>query len=50
VALSAAQILEVRSTGSDANGGGFKAGASGTDYSQQDAAQYALTGLTTAAV
>jgi hypothetical protein len=30
---------EVRSTGNDSNGGGFRAGASGTDYSQQDAPQ-----------
>lgn len=41
---------EVRgATGSDSNGGAFLPGATGTDYSQQDAAQYALTGLTTAA-
>ena len=34
---------DCRSTGSDTNGGGFKQGASGTDFSQQAAAQYALT-------
>lgn len=40
---------EVRAaTGSDNNGGGFVAGASGTDYSQQDTPQYALTGLVSA--
>lgn len=40
---------EVRPTvGVDTAGGGFVAGASGTDYSQQDAAQYALTGVTSA--
>jgi len=49
LALSANTVFEVRTTGSDSNGGGFVTGASGTDYSQQDAAQYALTGLTTAA-
>lgn len=47
--LSAATVLEVRpATGADANGGGFVTGASGTDWSQQAAAQYALTGLTSA--
>jgi hypothetical protein len=30
-------IWEVRTTGNDTNGGGFVAGASGTDFSQQDA-------------
>jgi hypothetical protein len=39
MALNAAIQWEVRTTGSDNNGGGFKAGATGTDYSQQDAAQ-----------
>jgi len=47
MALSASTVWEVRPTnGSDNNGGGFKTGASGTDYSQQNAVQYALTGLT----
>lgn len=32
-------VFEVRTTGSDANAGGFVPGGSGTDYSQQDAAQ-----------
>ena len=36
---------DVRTTGSDANGGGFQVGATGTDYSQQDAAQQAYTDL-----
>lgn len=44
MALSAAIEFDVRSTGNDANGGGFKAGATGTDYSQQNAAQVALDG------
>lgn len=49
MALAAALIWEVRTTGADTAGGAFKPGASGTDFSQQSAAQYALTGLTTAA-
>lgn len=51
MALSSSIVWEVRTsaTASNANGGGFKTGASGTDYSQQDAAQYNLTGVTTAA-
>ena len=43
MALSASQVWELRTTGSDANGGAFKAGGSGTDYSFQDAAQVAVT-------
>ena len=39
MALSVSQVWEIRTTGSDTNGGGFHAGASGTDYSQQAAAQ-----------
>ncbi len=42
MALSASQVWEVRTTGSDQNGGAFKAGSSGTDYSVQDAAQIAV--------
>lgn len=49
MAVAAATVWEVRTTGVDTNGGGFVTGASGTDFSQQDAAQYALTGATTAA-
>lgn len=44
-ALSASIVWEVRLTGASANGGGFKSGASGTDYSQQNAAQVAYTDL-----
>ena len=45
--LSAAIVWELRATASanNVNGGGFKAGASGTDYSQQDAAQLNPTDL-----
>lgn len=40
MALAAAMVWEIRTAGSDtACSGGFKAGATGTDYSQQDAAQ-----------
>jgi hypothetical protein len=45
MALAAATVWEVRTTGSDANGGAFVTGASGTDRSQQDAAQIAYTDL-----
>lgn len=47
MALSTALVWECRTTGSDNNGGAFKTGATGTDYSQQDSPQYALTGVTT---
>ncbi len=48
MALAATIVWEVRSGGSDTlNGGGFKTGASGTDYSQQNSAQYTLTNATT---
>lgn len=43
MALSALVTWEVRTGGDDTNGGGFKTGASGTDRSQQDAAQASLT-------
>lgn len=43
MALSANTVLEVRTTGSDTNGGGFVTGSSGTDWSQQDTAQYSVT-------
>ncbi len=36
---------EVRTTGSDTNGGGFKLAGTGTDYSQQNAAQFSGTDL-----
>lgn len=47
MALSSSIVWEVRTGGSANNGGGFKTGASGTDFSLQDAAQYALTTATT---
>lgn len=47
MALNAAIQWEVRTTGSDNNGGAFKAGASGTDRSQQDAAHATLTTAST---
>ncbi len=40
MALSTLTVFEVRPGGADTNGGGFVDGASGTDYSQQDAAQF----------
>lgn len=43
MALSSATAFEVRTTGDDTNGGGFVAGASGTDRSQQNAAHATLT-------
>jgi hypothetical protein len=46
MALSTAQVWEVRGSGSDSNGGGFKAGATGTDRSQQDAAQVVIDNAT----
>jgi len=46
MALASAFVWEVRTTGSDTQcSGGFKAGASGTDYSNQDAAQFSGTNL-----
>lgn len=47
MALAAAITWEVRTTGADTNGGGFKAGASGTDWSQQNTAQYAVADAVT---
>lgn len=43
-------VYEVRTGGSDDNGGGFVSSAAGTDYSQQDAAQASGTNLTVDAV
>lgn len=48
MAIAAATVFEVRTGGSDTNGGGFKTGASGTDHTLQDAAQYAVTDGVTA--
>ena len=45
MALSSNTIWEIRTTGNDSNGGGFVEGASGTDYSQQDSAEYTYTDL-----
>lgn len=36
MAISASTVWEVRTAGSDTNGGGFVTGAAGVDYSQQD--------------
>jgi len=47
VAFSGNTVLEVRQGGSDTNGGGFVTGASGTDWSQQNSPQYAVTDLVT---
>ncbi len=50
MALSASTVWEIRPTvGAATNGGAFVTGASGTDFSQQNAAQYSLTGLSTSA-
>lgn len=46
--VAAAAVFDTKATGtgvSDNNGGFFVTGASGTDYSQQNSPQYALTGL-----
>ncbi len=50
MAIAAACVWEVRTTATagNVNGGFYKTGASGTDFSQQDAAQYNLTGGTSA--
>lgn len=47
MALVAATTWEVRTTGSDNNGGGFVTGASGSDFSQQNGAQATLTTAST---
>lgn len=49
MALSATIVWETRpGSGNDNNGGGFKPGASGSDFSQQNSPQYALSGIATA--
>lgn len=48
MALSANTVWEVRAAGAITNGGGFVTGASGTDFSQQDNAQYSGTNLASA--
>jgi hypothetical protein len=48
MALAAATVWEIRNTnGSDTNGGGFVAGATGTDYSQQNAKNTAGNNIST---
>lgn len=47
MAVAATTVWEVRNGGSDTNGGGFVPGSSGTDWSQQTAAQYAVTNAVT---
>lgn len=42
MAISASAVWEVRTTGSDTNGGGYHH-TTGTDWSQQDAPQYSVT-------
>lgn len=49
MALSANTTFEVRTTANDTNGGGFVTGASGTDYSLQDAGQVTFNGTTVTA-
>lgn len=46
MAISASTVWEVRTTGSDSSGGGFVAGAAGTDRSQSDTAFVSGTNLT----
>lgn len=43
MALSAKTVWEVQTGGSDTNGGGFVPGSSGTDWTVQASAKYALT-------
>lgn len=47
MALAGTVVWEVRTTGNNANGGGFDpgVGSPGTDYSQQDSAQFNFTDL-----
>jgi hypothetical protein len=44
-AIDTAVVWEIRTGGAQTNGGGYKTGASGTDYSQQAAAQWSLVGM-----
>lgn len=43
MALASTVVFDVRTTGSDTNGGGFNTSASGTDWSQQNSPQYSVT-------
>ena len=45
MAFASTTNWEVRTTGSDSNGGGFDVSSSGTDYSQQDTPQVTYTDL-----
>lgn len=45
MAVSNNTAWEIRTTGSNLNGGGFVTGATGIDYSQQDAHQYGFSDL-----
>ena len=45
MAFTATTEWDVRTTGSDSNGGAFDTASTGTDYSQQDAAQVTYTDL-----
>ncbi len=45
MAFSATTQWDVRTTGSDSNGGGFDTAATGTNFAMQDAAQIAFTDL-----
>lgn len=48
-ALSSSTVWEVRGTnGADTNGGGYVAGSTGTDWSQQNSPQYAVADAVTA--
>lgn len=51
MALASTIIFRANTAGTagNVNGGGYKPGSSGTDFSRQNAAQYDLTGVTTAA-
>lgn len=46
MAIAPTCVWEVRTTGSNTNGGGYVPGGGGLDYSQQPTAQYTLTGVT----
>jgi hypothetical protein len=48
MAISTATVFECRTSGNATNGGGFVTGAAGTDWSQQDAAQYSVADGVTA--
>jgi len=48
--ISANTQIEVRTGGDDDNGGGFVTGASGTDFTLQDAATLSLTDLATSGI